>query len=539
MIVFVSDLFIKDYVGGGELSTQTLIETSLLPVAQINSRYLTIEVMKQYKDAFWIFGNFTEVNLECLVYAIKNLSYSVIEYDYKFCNYRSPEKHIIEEGSCNCQKTQLAKAVTMFMLHAKSVMWMSHDQKQRYMEQFPFLEKANNHVLSSLFTHETLNYLNSLRNKKKNNKYLIINSQSWIKGTQDCVLYAKRNNLEYELVGGLEYKEVLEKLASSRGIIFLPKGGDTCPRFTIEAKILDCDLILNDNVQHKDEEWFATPDSCLEYMYDRPEAFWEVTEEVWNCETPITEIQEPSQTFRIITPFYNTEGFIGRTIYSLKRQNNKNFKCYMIDDCSDDRSPTIAALSTASDDRFELVQNLDKKYALGNIAETIGNIEDIDDEDIIILLDGDDWLPSNKTLSHLEKVYNSQDCLMTYGSYVYAPHGEKGVEPSQYPQDIINNNSFRTDQWRASHLRTFKHKLWKEINHDDLKNSEGYYKVAYDQAIMLPLLEMAAERATYIPEVMHVYNRINPLNVDKTKQQEQFETAQEVRAKKPYQRLEL
>ena len=71
------------------------------------------------------------------------------------------------------------------------------------------------------------------------------------------------------------------------------------------------------------------------------------------------------------------------------------------------------------------------------------------------------------------------------------------------------------------------------------KNKDGYYKVAYDQAIMLPLLEMAAERAVYIPEVMHVYNRINPLNVDKTKQQEQFETAQEVRAKKPYQRLEL
>ena len=40
MILFVSDLFVKDYVGGGELSTQALIETSLLPVAQINSRYL-------------------------------------------------------------------------------------------------------------------------------------------------------------------------------------------------------------------------------------------------------------------------------------------------------------------------------------------------------------------------------------------------------------------------------------------------------------------------------------------------------------------
>lgn len=539
MVVFVSDLFVKDYIGGGELSTQTLIETCLLPVAQVNSQHLTTEMMKSYKNAHWVFGNFTQVGLDCLVYAIKNLSYTVIEYDYKFCKYRSPEKHIIEEGECNCEKSQLAKAVTMFMLHSKSVMWMSKNQQQRYMEKFPFLEKANNVVLSSLFTHETLNYLNSLKNTRKNNKYLIIDSDSWIKGTQDCVIYAKQNNLEYELIRGLGYRDVLDKLAMAKGIIFMPKGGDTCPRFTIEAKILGCELILNDNVQHKDEEWFQSPDECLQYMYDRPELFWSLTEDVWNLETPRTPEQEPSQTFRIITPFFNTEGFIGRTTYSLQRQNNKNFMCYMIDDCSTDSSATIAGLSTAGDSRFELIQNLDKKYALQNIAETIDSIENINDEDIIILLDGDDWLPSDKTLSHLEKIYNSSDCLMTYGSYVYAPQGEKGVEPSEYPEDVINNNSFRSDKWRASHLRTFKYKLWKEINHDDLKNKDGYYKVAYDQAIMLPLLEMAAERAVYIPEVMHVYNRINPLNVDKTKQQEQFETAQEVRAKKPYQRLEL
>ena len=537
MIVFVSDLFVKDYVGGGELSTQTLIETSLLPVAQINSQNLTVEIMNKHKDAFWIFGNFSHLMLECMVYAIKNLSYAVVEYDYKFCQYRSPEKHIAEDGACTCENSQLAKAVTMFMMHSKAVMWMSHAQKQVYMDKFPFLEKANNHVLSSLFTHQSLNYINSLRNTPKNNKYLIINSNSWIKGTQDCIIHAKQNNLEYELVGGLDYKELLEKLAASKGIIFLPKGGDTCPRFTIEAKILGCDLILNENVQHKDEDWFDTAESCLEYMYERPEAFWDIIEDVWNCETPKTETQKPSQIFRIITPFYNTEGFIGRTIYSLKRQNNKNFRCYMIDDCSTDSGPDIAALSTASDKRFELVQNLDKKFALQNIADTISSMDDINDEDVIILLDGDDWLPSNKTLSHLEKVYNSKDCLMTYGSYVYAPHGQKGIEPSEYPADVIENNSFRTDQWRASHLRTFKYKLWKEINQEDLKNENGYYKVAYDQAIMLPLLEMAAERAVYIPEVMHVYNRINPLNVDKTKGQEQYETAQEVRAKKPYQRL--
>ena len=537
MVVFVSDLFVKDYVGGGELSTQALIESCLLPVAQINSKFVTPEVMNQHKDAFWVFANFSELSLQSIVFAIKNLSYAVLEYDYKYCKYRSPEKHAEEEGECDCHNEQIAKVVTMFLTHSKVTFWMSHEQKQKYTNVFPFIEKHHTQVLSSIFSEQSLNYITSLEYSKKNNKYLILNSNSWIKGAVECREYAEANNLEYEMVWNLGYRDLLQKLSESKGIIFLPKGGDTCPRFTIEAKLLGCDLILNDNVQHKDEEWFATRESCLDYMRSRATVFWEEIEKVWNQGTPSTEVHDPSQTFRIITPFYNAEGFITRCLYSLKRQRNTNFRCYMIDDVSDDKSATLAALYTAGDDRFNLIENSDKKYALANIAETIESIEDINDDDVVILLDGDDWLPSSKTLSHLEKVYNEEECLMTYGSYVYAPSGEKGVEPSRYPQEVIDNNSYRQDQWRASHLRTFKYKLWKELDQKDLQNDEGYYKVAYDQAIMLPLLEMAAEKAIYIPEVMHVYNRINPLNVDKTKQQEQFQTAQEVRAKKPYQRL--
>ena len=124
---------------------------------------------------------------------------------------------------------------------------------------------------------------------------------------------------------------------------------------------------------------------------------------------------------------------------------------------------------------------------------------------------------------------------MTYGNYVYYPNGQKGVEPSAYPNDIINDNSFRNDRWRASHLRTFKTELWKHINLEDLKDHDGdYYKTAYDQALMLPLLEISGHRSRFISETMHVYNRSNPLNVDKVKQQLQYQTAQKIRAKKPY-----
>jgi hypothetical protein len=157
---------------------------------------------------------------------------------------------------------------------------------------------------------------------------------------------------------------------------------------------------------------------------------------------------------------------------------------------------------------------------------------------VVILLDGDDWLSSSKALKRLCGEYEDGNCLLTYGSYVYYPTGEPGVEPAEYPAEVIDNNAFRQDRWRASHLRTFRHSLWKHLNHDDLKDEEGnYYKMAYDQAIMLPLLEMAGHKSRFIPDTLHVYNKENPLNVDKIKAQEQYALAQKIRTKEPYSRL--
>ena len=58
--------------------------------------------------------------------------------------------------------------------------------------------------------------------------------------------------------------------------------------------------------------------------------------------------------------------------------------------------------------------------------------------------------------------------------------------------------------------------------------------MAYDQAIMLPLLEMSSKRSYFIEDILYVYNKENPLNVDKIKAQQQYNIAQEERDKKSY-----
>jgi hypothetical protein len=274
-IFFISDMFSDECNGGAELTTESIILDSPYEIEKIKSRDLTEEFCSSNKDKFWIFGNFSFLLDSVKKYALQSLKYSVIEYDYKYCKFRSEDLHILNAGRCDCGNELGGKLNLLFLNNAKATWWMSKNQKSFYFEKFPFLEKRNNIVLSSVFSTDTIEYISSVDKTNKNNKWIILNSPSWIKNREGCVAYAKKNNLDYELVWGIEYKDLLTKLGKSKGLVFLPLGKDTCPRITIESKLLCCEMVLNENVQHRDESWFESEESILEYLPTRTALFWE------------------------------------------------------------------------------------------------------------------------------------------------------------------------------------------------------------------------------------------------------------------------
>ena len=278
MIIFVSDAFEEHYRGGAELTTEAIIEGSLFPVNKVLSSQVTLKLMEDNKSCLWLFGNFSGLDSRCLLYAAKNLDYCVIEYDYKFCKYRSIKKHEKFEGSCECHKHSAGKLVAAFMAKSRMNFWMSKKQFELYTNFFPFIK--NNTILNSVFADDTLSFLKKLSTNNKNDKWIILDSPSWIKGKEESVAYAKDNNLQYDLVWGLEHKELLQKLARSKGLIFLPLAHDTCPRLVMEAKALKCELVLNEYVQHKDEKWFSDVSTMMSHLNTRTTYFWEKIEEI-------------------------------------------------------------------------------------------------------------------------------------------------------------------------------------------------------------------------------------------------------------------
>ena len=278
---FVSDLFVDDYVGGAELSLETIIDSGpYKKVAKIRTAELTTQLIENNKDAKWVFGNIANLSNE-MIKEISELDfqYSFVEFDYKFCKHRNPELYKMVEGTtCDYKNTERGQVMTEFVNNASSMFFMSENQMKIHLESLPNINNKNIHVLSSLFNDDFFKFIENVRQKtaKKTDKWVVLGSRSWVKGLNETESYCKEKGYDYDVLWNLPYGQFLEKLAESKGLCFKPSGLDTCPRMVIEAKLLDCELDMNDLVQHSSESWFdGSYGDIVSYLKGRPAFFWE------------------------------------------------------------------------------------------------------------------------------------------------------------------------------------------------------------------------------------------------------------------------
>lgn len=248
-------------------------------------------------------------------------------------------------------------------------------------------------------------------------------------------------------------------------------------------------------------------------------------------------------TFRVVVPAYKAGPWIGRCIKSIRRQQHQDFTCLVIDDQSPDDTFQRAVKAAGGDERFTIMRAPERRMAMGNWVAGIPAAAQ-DEEDVIVNVDGDDWLPHDRVLQVLDDVYADSQVWITYGSHRRWKNKinhwlrltvRRGIA-APYPQAVLTDRSFREHEFLASHLRTFKTFLWNAIHHEDLCDTDGeHFQLACDAAFMYPMLEMAGgEHLRYLDEILYVYNNSNPLNDHKAAAQAQRETADRIRNKPRY-----
>jgi glycosyltransferase involved in cell wall biosynthesis len=237
----------------------------------------------------------------------------------------------------------------------------------------------------------------------------------------------------------------------------------------------------------------------------------------------------------VLTPFHNPGGFLERCVESLLAQDHPNFEILFVDDASTDGSHHFVP---ASDKRVRLFRNRERMGGAYNLHRMISR--QCQSHDIVVCVDGDDWLACADALTHIDRFYQEHDCWVMYGQFQFADGGYGLSQPFASPSDFLQLRS----RWQTSHIRTFRAGLFHAIADQDpayecLKDEQGEWLTsAVDAALMFPLLELAGfDRVRYNDRILYIYNDQSPLNVHKVEGGRQRDNFKLVERKRPFARI--
>ena len=243
--------------------------------------------------------------------------------------------------------------------------------------------------------------------------------------------------------------------------------------------------------------------------------------------------------FKLVVPVYCAEKYIEKCLVSIINQRYQNYSCVIVDDASLDRTAEkinniMKSLPDHIRNKFSLMKRTHNVGALENIIAGVNRLK-CEPDDVILLIDGDDFLYSTEVLGYLNEVYKANpELLLTWGDYIQTSDNQRGV-----CGDIrVPIESYRKDVygWCTSHLRTFKFRLYILIKDKDMRDENGkYYAMSWDLCLLFPMLEMAGkDRIKYLNKILYCYCNENALNDHVKDLRLQLAQAMEIRSKPPY-----
>lgn len=220
-------------------------------------------------------------------------------------------------------------------------------------------------------------------------------------------------------------------------------------------------------------------------------------------------------SFKIVTPFYNAKDYIRQSIEKSLDQSYNNFKIVLINDASTDGSEEeyLDLLETYGD-KIIYIKNDVRMGAMYNHQNAVLNY--CDENDIVVQVDGDDWLIDSNVLTYINSFYNEHKCLVMYGQAKYLSGRIGNACPYENESAFINKR--RNFKFHVSHVRTFYAKLFHEILNQDndltcFKDRNGnWYQMTCDVAMMYPLMEICGyDKVKYNDKILYIYNDSNPI----------------------------
>lgn len=249
--------------------------------------------------------------------------------------------------------------------------------------------------------------------------------------------------------------------------------------------------------------------------------------------------------FIIISTVYNKSKWVRFNVNSIKQQSYTNYlTAYGYDKSTDDTLEHLLD-AIADDPNFRIYMNPNPGCFLNCFMATYKHLKEtgqIESDDIIVEIDGDDWLLHPFVLQYLNQVYQDDNIWMTYGQYITYPDGELGGHYHLHLDDNVDKtNSYRNNIFPYSHLKTYKAFLLDNLKDEDLidPTTGKYFNAAADFALCMPLVELAGKSRIFrVDEPLYVYNISTDLESETNNRVDlQKEVEHRIRQIKPKDRL--
>lgn len=179
--------------------------------------------------------------------------------------------------------------------------------------------------------------------------------------------------------------------------------------------------------------------------------------------------------FTFVLVGYNNGATVEKTLSSIFSQNYENYRLIYIDDASDNGSFELAKECIYASDFLDKTILVHNEERLGRLANIVRAVQVCSDEEIIVLLSGEDWLAHEWVLQRLNAYYADPHLWMSFAQSI----------------------DFPTYSTVGPHLKSFYVALFKKIKEADLSSS-----------IITPMIEMAKDHFASIPEVLSIHNQV-------------------------------
>lgn len=227
---------------------------------------------------------------------------------------------------------------------------------------------------------------------------------------------------------------------------------------------------------------------------------------------PVDRIQYKSYNEQrrivVISPYRNADDYIIEHCLSVDQQEYKNYIHVVIDDCSDN------IIELPPNPKRLVLRNEERKGCIQNQLMVFNRF--VQDDDIVILLDGDDFLVSNNTIFHYYNDLFSKGIKFTYGS-CWSLADEIPLIAQEYPEEVKANKRYRKHHfaWKIpyTHLRTFSGDLVQSLNENIFMKDNQFMMSGMDNPLFYELIEKCnPDEIKAVKEVVCYYNDVNPLN---------------------------